>query len=138
LKPYAENYDMWKEALNSLEEEERCNVNTLLKDWNHDSPNRKDLVEEIQKRMDEALHSKYHDRTTSIGKLLSVLNKFLSAGDVAVSFDPTHAALPWAAVRCVILVSISYRVFCVSMIWNSDYLLGYTRKLNNTDGYRPQ
>ncbi|KAJ5375632.1 hypothetical protein N7517_007638 [Penicillium concentricum] len=103
-KPYAENYDMWKEALNSLGEEERYNVNTLLKDWDHDSPKRKHLVEEIQKRMDEALNSKHHDRTTSIGKLLSVLNNFLSAGDVAVSFDPTHAALPWAAVRCVIVM----------------------------------
>lgn len=77
----------------------------MLKDWDQGSPKRKDLVAEIQATMDGALKSKHHDRTTSIGKLLSVLNKFLSAGDVAVSFDPTHTALPWAAVRCVIVVS---------------------------------
>ncbi|KAJ5959510.1 uncharacterized protein N7479_006660 [Penicillium vulpinum] len=35
---------------------------------------------------------------------LSILNKFLSVGDVAVSFDPVHAALPWAAVRSVIVI----------------------------------
>ncbi|CAI7649488.1 unnamed protein product [Penicillium bialowiezense] len=103
-KPYAENYDLWEEALNSLEEEERSNVKALLKDWDHDHPKRKDLVGEIQATMDGALKSKHHDRTTSIGKLLSVLDKFLSAGDVVVSFDPTHAALPWAAVRCTIVM----------------------------------
>ncbi|CAG8020378.1 unnamed protein product [Penicillium olsonii] len=58
--------------------------------------------------MDEATNSRHHDRTTSIGKLLSVLNKFLSAGDVAVSFDPTHAALPWAAVRFVIVMATAH------------------------------
>ncbi|CAG7932985.1 unnamed protein product [Penicillium olsonii] len=104
-KPYSENYDMWRDALNSLGEAERCKVDALLKDWDDDSPKRKDLVEEIQKKMDEASNSRHHDRTTSIGKLLSVLNKFLSAGDVAVSFDPTHAALPWAAVRVVIVMA---------------------------------
>ena len=129
---------MWMDALNSLGEEERCKVDALLKDWDDDSPKRKDLVEEIQKKMDEASNSRHHDRTTSIGKLLSVLNKFLSAGDVAVSFDPTHAALPWAAVRVVIVVSISYRVDCISMIRNSDYIFGCARKLINIDGYRTQ
>ncbi|KAJ5728717.1 uncharacterized protein N7483_003225 [Penicillium malachiteum] len=104
LKPYSENYLMWDEALKSLGEEERCTVNTLLKDWDSDHPKREDLVHEVQKTMDGALKNKHHDRTTSIGKLLSVLDKFLSAVDVAVSFDPTHAALSWAAVRCVIVL----------------------------------
>ncbi|KAJ5341455.1 hypothetical protein N7541_010579 [Penicillium brevicompactum] len=103
-KPYADNYDLWDEALDSLEEDDRSAVKMMLKDWDQGSPKRKDLVAEIQATMDGALKSKHHDRTTSIGKLLSVLNKFLSAGDVAVSFDPTHAALPWAAVRCVIVI----------------------------------
>ncbi|KAJ6035936.1 hypothetical protein N7540_000215 [Penicillium herquei] len=104
LKPYTENYVMWDEALQSLEEEERCSVNTLLKGWDSNHPKRADLVQEIQKKMDGALKNKHHDRTTSIGKLLSLLDRFLSAVDVAVSFDPIHAALPWAAVRCVIVI----------------------------------
>lgn len=33
-----------------------------------------------------------------------VVNKFVSVGDVAVSFDPVHAALPWAAVRFILVV----------------------------------
>lgn len=35
---------------------------------------------------------------------IGLLNKFLVVGDVAVNFDPVHAALPWAAVRFVLLV----------------------------------
>ncbi|VUC27847.1 unnamed protein product [Clonostachys rosea] len=34
---------------------------------------------------------------------VAVLNKFVSVGGVAVSFDPVHAALPWAAVRFVLI-----------------------------------
>ncbi|CAH0027573.1 unnamed protein product [Clonostachys rhizophaga] len=34
-------------------------------------------------------------------KTIAVLNRFVAVGDVAVSFDPVHAALPWAAVRFV-------------------------------------
>jgi hypothetical protein len=138
-KPYADNYDLWDEAYRSLEDEQRRDVEALLKDWDRDCPKRKDLAEDIQKTMDGALKSKYHDRTTSIGKLLSVLNKFLSAGDVAVSFDPTHAALPWAAVRCVIVVSRSSLRACrISTIQYSDYLLDRSRKLNQTDFYSTQ
>jgi hypothetical protein len=138
-KPFADNYDLWDEAYRSLEEEERREVEALLKDWDRDCPKRKDLAEDIQKTMDGALKSKYHDRMTSIGKLLSVLNKFLSAGDVAVSFDPTHAALPWAAVRCVIVViRSSLRACRISTIRYSDYLLDRSRKLNQTDFYSTQ
>lgn len=35
---------------------------------------------------------------------IGLLNKFMIVGDVAVNFDPVHAALPWAAVRFVLLV----------------------------------
>lgn len=105
LKPYADNYDLWTEALESLKEEERRDVEALLGDLDRDDTDRKGLVEDIQKQLDVASKSEHHDRTKSIDKFLSVLNKFLSVGDVVVSFDPVHAALPWAAVRSVIVVS---------------------------------
>lgn len=104
LKPYADNYDLWIEALESLKDEERRDVEALLGDLDRDDTDRKGLVEDIQKQLDVASKSEHHDRT-SIDKSLSVLNKFLSVGDVVVSFDPVHAALPWAAVRSVIVVS---------------------------------
>ncbi|OQD98394.1 hypothetical protein PENSOL_c009G01438 [Penicillium solitum] len=104
VKPYADTYDLWTEALESLKEEERRDVEALLGDLDRDDTDRKGLVDDIQKKLDVASKSEHHDRTTSIDKFLSVLNKFLSVGDVVVSFDPVHAALPWAAVRSVIVI----------------------------------
>jgi hypothetical protein len=45
-----------------------------------------------------------------IDKSVQVLAHFLAAGDVAVSFDPVHAALPWAGMRVVLVVSVPIRV----------------------------
>lgn len=38
-------------------------------------------------------------------KLLAWVDKFKAIGDVVVSFDPTHAALPWAGFRFLLQVS---------------------------------
>ncbi|KAJ5912527.1 hypothetical protein N7504_001410 [Penicillium tannophilum] len=102
LGSYAENYDLWAEALRSLKEEERRNVEMVVGDLHFDDANRKGLAADIQRKLDEAYPDQ--DRPSSIGKLLSVLNSFASVGDVAVSFDPAHAALPWAAVRSVLVI----------------------------------
>ncbi|KAK3392046.1 hypothetical protein B0T20DRAFT_72359 [Sordaria brevicollis] len=42
-----------------------------------------------------------------VEQTVSVINSFLAVGDVAVSFDPVHAALPWAAVRFVLVALVS-------------------------------
>jgi hypothetical protein len=42
-----------------------------------------------------------------VQKTVSVLNMAVPIGDVAVCFDPVHAALPWAAIRTVLMVSDS-------------------------------
>jgi len=40
-------------------------------------------------------------------KAINWINKFKEVGDVAVNFDPVHAALPWAGVRFLLQVPIS-------------------------------
>ena len=37
-------------------------------------------------------------------KIAKWIGKFVAVGDVAVQYDPTHAALPWAAVRFILQV----------------------------------
>ncbi len=37
--------------------------------------------------------------------MLAWLDKFKQVGDVAVNFDPQHAALPWAGIRLLLEVS---------------------------------
>ncbi|KAH7186341.1 hypothetical protein DER44DRAFT_754408 [Fusarium oxysporum] len=78
-----------------------------------------DLAKDISERMAQAIQDGQHDREqrewkVTIGdkeysarglvdKTVNILNKFIGVGDVAVSFDPVHAALPWAAVRFVLV-----------------------------------
>ena len=37
-------------------------------------------------------------------KLAAWTTRFIEVGDVAVQYDPAHAALPWAAVRFILKV----------------------------------
>jgi hypothetical protein len=67
----------------------------------------KSLAKDIKQKMEQEIESQQHDSETRrfVEKTVSVLNKFVSVGDVVVNFDPVHAALPWAAVRFVLVVS---------------------------------
>ena len=42
-------------------------------------------------------------------KMVKSVNKFKEIGDVAVQYDPSHAALPWVGVRMVLQVRGSLR-----------------------------
>jgi hypothetical protein len=68
---------------------------------------RKSLAEDIQFNLDQAFQSERPDSKSSriIENGVSVLGRFASVFDVVASFDPVHAALPWAAARAVIGVS---------------------------------
>ncbi|KAH8812424.1 hypothetical protein F5884DRAFT_855722 [Xylogone sp. PMI_703] len=61
----------------------------------------KRLVNDIMEEMQKNAKSGSSDDNISrlVEKTISILNRFVSVLDVAVSFDPVHAALPWAAIR---------------------------------------
>lgn len=115
-KPHANDYDLWNKALESLEESDRLKVGTFA--GKSDSAQRQDSVANIQQKIAEALKVPQHDSTARriIDNSVSVLSKFASVGDVAVSIDPLHAAPPWAVIRSLITVRslaaqmIQYRV----------------------------
>ncbi|KAL6795534.1 hypothetical protein J3E68DRAFT_450434 [Trichoderma sp. SZMC 28012] len=64
-----------------------------------------DLVSSVKEAMEHQFKDKHGNNSTSayVEKTISVLNQFITVGDVAVSYDPVHAALPWAAVRLVLV-----------------------------------
>jgi len=45
-----------------------------------------------------------------LDKLAHYLRKFAQIGDVAVQYDPVHAALPWAGVRFLLMVRIGLQL----------------------------
>ncbi|OTA05306.1 NACHT domain WD40 repeat-containing protein [Trichoderma parareesei] len=68
-----------------------------------------DLVMSISETMERQLKEKQSPTLASsyVEKTIDALNQFVSVGDVAVSYDPVHAALPWAVVRAVLVTVAS-------------------------------
>lgn len=133
--------DLWDKALAHLNESEYDrDIVAIVKTFaenpigdnatdNGRPSSTQDLAKDISERMAQAIQDGQHGKEqcewkVTIGdkeysvrglvdKTVNILNKFVGVGDVAVSFDPVHAALPWAAVRFVLVVS-RFGVSCLS------------------------
>ncbi|KAL6697974.1 hypothetical protein J3F84DRAFT_393675 [Trichoderma pleuroticola] len=68
-----------------------------------------DLVPSIKEMMEQQFKNKRSGDSASeyVEKTISILDQFIVVGDIAFSHDPIHAALPWAAVRAVLMVIAS-------------------------------
>lgn len=120
-----------EEALRKLEKEESSDWKGIEYILNYGKPmesiasktdgklSLKELLEEMKNlrelrdKTDNAEGSRVWDKLKigeRIEKISEILSPFLPAGDVAVNFDPVHAALPWAGIRVVLVVSVSFRV----------------------------
>lgn len=77
-----------------------------------------DILSALEKQRDRCKRDRW--TTISIGgkelvirdicaKIAAHIKKFLKVVDVAVQFDPVHAALPWAGVR--LLLQLTFNVF---------------------------
>ncbi|KAI0474545.1 hypothetical protein F4859DRAFT_514397 [Xylaria cf. heliscus] len=111
-EPYSNNFDLWNEALRQLGDSGKDEyTKKLLGEPDRDSSDVKGLAAAIQGEIRKIFEAQNHDNQAHhvVENAVAILNKFISAVDVAVSFDPVHAALPWAAVRVVLvaLTSIS-------------------------------
>jgi WD40 repeat protein len=123
--------DLWDKALTNISESEHDgDIVAIVKTFAenpigdnataNDKPSTtEDLAKDISERMAQAIQDGQHGREqrewkVTIGhkeysarglvdKTVNILNKFIGVGDVAASFDPVHAALPWAAVRFVLV-----------------------------------
>jgi hypothetical protein len=75
-----------------------------------------------------------------LDNILCFIDKFKEAGDVAVSFDPVHAALPWAGIRFVLQVGLcppclcsnSTRVYWLLLFQITPLKLRLYRRLRHT------
>ena len=84
----------------------------------------KGLAKDIKEDMKREIKRQPRDGHTRrfVEKIVSILNKFVAVGDVAVSFDPFHAALPWAAVRFVLVVgATAWTVFNLSGPFSGEW-----------------
>ncbi|RSL98873.1 hypothetical protein CEP52_010064 [Fusarium oligoseptatum] len=106
--------ELWDAALEKAREsEEDRHVSEIIDiftakaigDPGSESLGARELATVIKNEMEHEINSQHHDGNTSrfVKKVISTLTKFAVLGDVAVSVDPVHAALPWVAVRLVLM-----------------------------------
>ena len=71
----------------------------------------------VQEKLDECIRKRWkYTRSNGqkvvlwdvLDKIMNWVNKFKSVGDIAVQYDPGHAALPWAAIRLILQASVSH------------------------------
>ena len=101
--------DLWERALQSLDQNTKAKVFPVQSD-------KRNVLEEIlvAVNVNKEYCLKKRWRLTKNGLVLRDLfekiavwvNKFKEIGDITVGHDPTHAALPWAAVRVLLQVRV--------------------------------
>lgn len=107
----AQPRDLWQTALATLDDELRSKLD--FKKFAKQDVVRRALktAEEkkqicLKKRWRFERHGKQVVVRDVLEKIIKWLDAFKAVGDVAVQYNPSHASLPWAAVRFLLQVSI--------------------------------
>lgn len=104
---------LWDEAFGNLSKEDKATIDPQHTD-------KRDILEDVLKAVEKkkllCLRKRWKYRKASgeviilrdlLEKVVVWVNKFKEVIDVAVQYDPLHAALPWAAVRSLLQVNQS-------------------------------
>jgi len=103
--------NLWDKAAETLSDADRQEIDF---DRSDKRAILSDVLNMVNVKKDQCIRSrwKYKNRNGEdvvlrdlIEKMAKWVNKFKEVGDVAVQYDPAHAALPWAGVRFLLQVS---------------------------------
>lgn len=106
--------DLWDKAVETLKDKHKQNVDFQRTDKNAILV---DVLEEVQKKKQACVERrlKYKRKNGEVlvlydvyEKIVKWVMKFKEVGDVAMQYDPGHAALPWAAIR--FFLQVQYHV----------------------------
>jgi len=107
----ATDNNIWAIAIQALPKADRKNFNfscdklTVLQDLKVESEEAKEKCVKKRWGYKRSNGEKVIFRDV-FGNIVKWINLFKEAGDQAVSYDPGHAALPWAAVRVLLQVRL--------------------------------
>ena len=98
---------LWEKALTQLSNEDRQKIDVSLLDKRGIL---KDVIDVVEDKRTLCLQKQWKIKKNGeevmlrdlLGKIVAWVNKFKDVGDIVVQYDPTHAAIPWAAVRLVL------------------------------------
>jgi len=112
--------DLWTEAYHKL-------PNELKQQLSKNAP--ADKLQTLQNMLQVAIQAKEANKAKRLmlkwgdkeidvqetaDRLVGWITKFREVGDIAVQYDPVHAALPWAGVRFILLVCSIIKTFTVT------------------------
>jgi hypothetical protein len=104
--------DLWGKAIITLSQEDRIELNV-------DRVEKLDVLDDLLSAALEKLslckakqwkYKKGHREINirdQLEKIIVWVNKFKEVGDIAMQYDPSHAALPWAGVRFLLQTTIN-------------------------------
>ena len=102
--------DLWALAVSKLSQDEQQAINTIHKGKLETVASVLKIVQDSE-RVSISKQWRYKRKSGEVvilrdlfGKLVKWLQRFQEIGDIAVQYDPVHAALPWAGVRFLIKV----------------------------------
>ena len=111
--------NLWGQALGSLSEKDK---NTLEASKTGSKLDIEELLVAAKAKRDICLKNQwefeFRGRAVNLryqaDKIISWLAKFKEVGDMAIQYDPSHAALPWAGIRFLLQVipSILFNIGC--------------------------
>ena len=99
--------DLWSKAYNQLPEAYKKDLGNLDK---------LNIIQKLfviakqaeEKYLTKQVKVKWGDKEIDVREkaegFVNCLNKFKEIGDIAMQYDPAHAALPWAGVRFILMV----------------------------------
>ncbi|KAH9219818.1 hypothetical protein DL95DRAFT_291269 [Leptodontidium sp. 2 PMI_412] len=114
---YRPAQDLWAKALPLLSDPHRAEIDKIKASMGQQQKSFKDQIEHMvvltkEKQVEcekETYKFTFLEREIVLKdvaeRVVSWLVKFKDFGDIAVSFDPVHAALPWAGVRLLLQVA---------------------------------
>jgi len=104
--------DLWTQAYHKLPDD----LKQHLAMNNHGVADRLETLQDLlqtavqakETSMAKRMNMKWGDKEINVqetaDRLVGWITKFKEVGDIAVQYDPVHAALPWAGVRFILLV----------------------------------
>ena len=96
----------WDVAVQRLSDEEKAHLDPTS------TAQLDELLSVVQSRIQESERRQWTVKNVVLrdvfNKIAKWIAKFIEVGDVAVQYDPGHAALPWAAIRFLLKVRAIY------------------------------
>lgn len=112
------SHNLWQDAIEKLPEKDKKSLE-MPKSGTSSAAIVEDALAGVRNSEDKVNRNLIRVKTKKgevplrhyVDKLTKVLIQFREIGDTLVQYDPGHAALPWAGVRLLLNVSVSFYPF---------------------------